>query len=94
MDYKYQGRVYRDKSLKENILKDLKILVYAMLGDKQLDVQNSKEYTDFGVVGWKQEHKWFAYVKPGGYMFGAKSEIGLYTEIIKRIAGDELYFPL
>lgn len=93
-DYKYAGRQYKDYTIAKEIETDLKVMVYAILGDKKtLEIQSSKTPTDFHVVGLKEKFKWYAYIKPNGYMIFANSEIGLYCEIIKRIVGDRLYIP-
>jgi len=93
-DYQYAARQYKDYCIAKEIENDLKVMVYAVLGNKKtLDIQSSKSPTNFGVVGKKEKYKWFAYIKPDGYMFFAQSEIELYCNIISSIVGDQLYLP-
>ena len=92
--YKYAGRQYKDYAIAKEIESDLKVMVYAVLGEnKTLEIQSSKTPTDFKVCGLHEKYKWFGYIKPNGYMVFANSEIGLYCEIIKKIVGDRLYIP-
>ncbi|WP_313069946.1 hypothetical protein [Lacrimispora sp.] len=93
-DYKYAARQYKDYSIAKEIESDLKVMVYAILGSKKdIDVQSSKTPSCFGVVGKEPKYYWFAYIKPGGYMFLAESEIELYCNIIAKIVGNRLYIP-
>lgn len=93
-DYKYAARQYKDYSIAKEIESDLKVMVYAILGNKKdMEIQSSAAPSCFGVVGKEPKYHWFAYVKPDGYMFLAESEIELYCNIIARIVGNRLYIP-
>lgn len=93
-DYKYAARQYKDYSIAKEIESDLKVMIYAILGDKKdIDIQSSKEKSSFGVVGKEPLYHWFAYIKPDGYMFFGESEIELYCNIIAKIVGNRLYIP-
>lgn len=93
-EYKYAARQYKDYSIAKEIESDLKVMVYAILGDKKnMNVQSSKVASCFGVVGKEPKYHWFAYIKPDGYMFFAESEIELYCNIIAKIVGNRLYIP-
>ena len=93
-DFRYAARQYKDYCIAKEIQNDLKVMVYAILGSKkELEIKSSKTPTNFGVGGKKEKYKWFAYIKPNGYMFFAQSEIELYCKIISSIVGNQLYLP-
>lgn len=92
--FKYAARQYKDYAIAKEIETDLKVMVYAILGNgKKIEIQSSNTLTNFGVGGKEKKYKWFAYIKPNGYMFFSDSEIGLYCKIIEKIVGGQLYVP-
>lgn len=93
-DYRYASRQYKDYCIAKEIENDLKIMIYTILGSKKtIDIQNSKQPSNFGVVNKEEKYYWFAYIKPNGYMYFGQSEIELYCNIIASIVGNRLYIP-
>ena len=92
-DFRYAARQYRDYAIAKEMQDDLKVMAYTALGRLEFDIQESKEKSNFGVIGKEAKYHWFCYVKERGYMFFSESEIGLYCQIIEHIVGNQLYIP-
>ena len=84
MEMNYSGRIYHDKAVKEKILKDLKAMCGAVLCGRE---SSDKKYCHC------KKKKYMGYVKPGGYMVFADSEIGVYCKVIEMFAGNEIIVP-
>ena len=101
MEMNYSGRIYHDKAVKEKILKDLKAMCGAVLCGRELDIRKDKDgydmYPSCKSSDKKYCHckkkKYMGYVKPGGYMVFADSEIGVYCRVIEMFAGNEIIVP-
>lgn len=98
---KYRARVYTDKALIPQIEEDLRVMVYALIGDKTLEItQNSGGYDVY--PSCKSNLKDYCPAKKKRYQaclpehalcwFG-DSRIELYCRIIASIAGNKVYMP-
>lgn len=98
---KYRARVYTDKALIPQIEEDLRVMVYALIGDKKLEItQDPNGYDTY--PSCKDNLKNYCPAKKKRYQarlpehclcwFG-DSRIELYCRIISSIAGNKVYTP-
>lgn len=98
---KYRARVYTDKVLIPQIEEDLRVMVYALIGDKKLEItQDPNGYDTY--PSCKDSMKTYCPAKKKRYRarlpehclcwFG-DSHIELYCRIISSIAGNKVYTP-
>lgn len=98
---KYRARVYTDKALIPQIEEDLRVMVYALIGDKKLEI--TQEPGGYDVYpSCKDSLKRYCTAKKKRYQarlperalcwFG-DSRIEIYCRIIASIAGNKVYTP-
>lgn len=98
---KYRARVYTDKALIPQIEEDLRVIVYALIGDKKLEITQDPSGYDV-YPSCKDSLKDYCPAKKKRYQarlpehalvwFG-NSRIELYCRIIASIAGNKVYMP-
>lgn len=98
---KYRARVYTDKALIPQIEEDLRIMVYALIGDKKLEITQKPGGYDV-YPSCKDSLKNYCPASKKRYQarlperalcwFG-DSRIELYCRIIASIAGNKVYIP-
>lgn len=98
---KYQARNYIDKSIIPQIEKDLKVMVYVLIGDKKLEISHSPEGFDTypSCKDWLKDYcpckrrKYQARLPEHALCWYGDSRIELYCKIIASIAGTKVYMP-
>ncbi len=98
---KYRARIYTDKALIPQIEEDLRIMVYALIGDKKLEITQKPGGYDI-YPSCKDSLKNYCPAKKKRYQarlpehalcwFG-DSLIEIYCRIIASIAGNKVYMP-
>ena len=98
---KYRARVYTDKALIPQLEEDLRVMVYALIGDKKLEITQDPSGYDV-YPSCKDRLKDYCPAKKKRYQarlpehalvwFG-DSRIELYCHIISSIAGNKVYMP-
>lgn len=98
---KYRARVYTDKALIPQIEEDLRVMVYALIGDKKLkitreqggyDVYPSCRYSLNEYCPAKKK-RYQACLPEHALCWYGDSRIELYCRIIASIAGNKVYMP-
>lgn len=97
----WKARIYHDSAVTKQIEEDLQVMVRAIIGEKKLEIKESKDGFDMyqSCHNWEKEFcqcklkKYMGYLSPGGYMFYGDSKIEVYCNVIAKIAGNKLYFP-
>ena len=98
---KYRARVYTDKALIPQIEEDLRIMVYAIIGDKKLEIAQKpggydvypsckdslKDYCP------AKRKRYQARLPERGLCWFGDSRIELYCRSIASIAGNKMYMP-
>jgi len=98
---KYRARVYIDKAVIPQIEEDLKVMVYALIGDKKLEITQSPEGYDVypSCKEWQKDYcpakrkKYEARLPECALCWYGDSRIELYCKIIASIAGTKVYMP-
>ena len=98
---KYQARAYTDKALIPKIEEDLRIMVYALIGDKKLEITQDPGGYDV-YPSCKDSLKQYCPSKKKRYQarlpehalcWYGDSYIEIYCRIIASIAGNKVYMP-
>lgn len=98
---KYKARIYHDKAITDAITQDLKVMAEAVLCGRNITIERSHDGFDMyqSCNHWEKKFcyckrkKYMGYIKPGGYMVFADSEIGIYCKVIEMFAGDRIVMP-
>lgn len=98
---KYQARVYTDKALIPQIEEDLRIMVYALIGDKKLEItQDRNGYDTYSPCKDSlkeycpaKKKRYQAYLPERALCWYGDSLIEIYCRIIASIAGNKAYTP-
>ena len=98
---KYRARVYIDKAVIPQIEEDLKVIVYALIGDKKLEITHSPEGFDSypSCKDWQKDYcpcklkKYQARLPEHALCWYGDSRIEIYCKIIASIAGTKVYMP-
>lgn len=98
---KYRARVYTDKALIPQIEEDLRVIVYALIGDKKLDI--TQEPGGYDVYpSCKDNLKSYCPAKKKRYqarlpehalVWYGDSYVEIYCHIIASIVGNKVYMP-
>lgn len=100
-ELKYRARVYTDKALVPQIEEDLRIMVYALIGDKKLEITQTPGGYDV-YPSCKDSLKSYCPARKKRYQaclpqhalcWYGDSHIELYCRIIASIAGNKVYMP-
>lgn len=100
-DMRYRAKSYIDKAIIPKIEEDLLVMVYALIGDKELEITHERDGYDV-YPSCKDSLKNYCPAKKKRYQarlpehalcwFG-DSRIELYCRIISSIAGNKVYTP-
>ncbi len=98
---KYRARVYIDKAVIPQIEEDIKVMVYALIGDKKLEITHSPEGFDPypSCKDWQKDYcpckrkKYQARLPEHALCWYGDSRIEIYCKIIASIAGTKVYMP-
>lgn len=98
---KYQARVYTDKALIPKIEEDLRIMVYALIGDKKLEItQDPGGYDVYPSCNDSlkrycpsKKKRYQARLPEHALCWYGDSYIEIYCRIIASIAGNKVYTP-
>lgn len=98
---KYRARVYTDKALIPQIEEDLRIMVYALIGDKKLEITQKPGGYDIypsckdSLKSYcpAKKRRYQARLPERGLCWFGDSRIELYCRIIASIAGNKVYMP-
>ncbi|MEK3796122.1 hypothetical protein MKX42_30735 [Paenibacillus sp. FSL R7-0204] len=96
-NYRYAGRVYLDRALKEKVRDDVQVIAQAFIRyDQRLDIEKG----DFERHGQRYTHRGYLRAKergsetPSGFTFVGNSETQVYLDLIRAFIDDGLYFPI
>ena len=97
----YKARVYHDKAVIPKIEEDLRIMVYALIGEQKLKIEHSKEAYDTypSCKAWEKKYcgnkkyHYSASLPSHALVWYGNSYIELYCKIIASIAGNTIYTP-
>lgn len=100
-ELKYKARVYIDKAILPQIEEDLKVMVYALIGDKKLEITHDPNGFDVyppckdSMKDWcpGRKKKYQARLPKRALVWHGDSHIDLYCQIIASIAGRKVYVP-
>ena len=100
-DTQWKARIYVDKAVKGKVFEDIKTIAYALMDGGTLSIERgdfdpytyckheTKKYCPLS-----HKRKYRGYLRPGGYVFHGNTELEIYLEVIRALAGDQVYFPL
>ena len=100
-DALYKARVYHDKAVIPKIEEDLRVMVYALIGEQKLKIEHSKEAYDTypSCKAWEKKYcgnkkyHYSASLPSHALVWYGNSYIELYCKIIASIAGNQVYIP-
>lgn len=98
---KYRARVYTDKALIPQIEEDLRVMVYALIGDKKLEITQEPGGYDVypscrdSLKGYcpAKKKRYQACLPERALCWFGDSRIEIYCRIIASIAGNKVYTP-
>lgn len=100
-ELKYKASVYIDKAILPQIEEDLKVIVYALIGDKKLEITHDPNGFDVypsckdSMKEWcpGRKKKYQARMPERALVWHGDNHIELYCQIIASIAGRKVYMP-
>ena len=101
IDIEYKSRIYTYKAITEMVMKDLKVIAGAVLSGRTLEIEENTDGFDMypSCNHWEKKYchckpkKYMGYIKPGGYVVFADSEIGIYCKVIELFLGRRVNIP-